>query len=229
MAQEDDQYPKEDISFEGDIDIGDVNILNSSGTVIDPLTVTEFNEIKNASDEVKVDLVAQTVSPLTVDDNGSFAVNSVAGVGTLTTDVNDNLQIDIPGQPLDVSGATVTVDDSGNFAVSSLPSLPAGSNNIGEVNVAENQNEANVQSGTVSVGTSQTALTTQAIPDGRKVVVRADPGNGANVDVGGSQETSLDYTLEPGDAVTYQVQNVDDVSAIAASGTQSVSWTVEST
>ena len=81
--------------------------------------------------------------------------------------------------------------------------------------------------GSESVGTGGTQFSSQAVPKGSKVLVRADPGNGDYVNIGGSTEGSLDFKLTAGGSLNLAVSDVSEIEAEANSGTQTVQWIVE--
>lgn len=84
-----------------------------------------------------------------------------------------------------------------------------------------------VYSGSESIGTSETSLSSQSVPRGSQVLVRADPGNGDKVFVGGSNEGTSSFPLEAGASTTFSVSEVSQVQARANSGTQTVNWITE--
>ena len=75
-------------------------------------------------------------------------------------------------------------------------------------------------------------LTAYPVPDGIDVVVKAKSGNTGNITVGGTSAQALNtgtsfFTLTPGQALTYQVQNTDDIWIDAGTSGDGVEVTLE--
>jgi hypothetical protein len=233
-----------DVQFDGTVDIGDLQVMNTSETKINPategtvsslLSESVFKQSQNTSDELLVDIATDTVGLLT---ENTFQQSQNA---------SDEIVVDIATNTANLleQGDTVSVD--------SLPSIPTGNNNIGEVNIAEDiflssdftetrtisqnnaglfeasdftedrnvrelQNESSVTSGTHSGGGS---LPSNPVPDGKSVSVKAQFGNTGAVQVNG------DYPLLEGDSVELQVQNTDQISYTTDNGTEGVAFIVE--
>jgi hypothetical protein len=90
-------------------------------------------------------------------------------------------------------------------------------------------NEPAIAHGRKTVPTvSAEAIGSQAIPDGKSVILQADDDNSVPVYVGGASVTADNgIRLEPGRALSVQVTNLGLLYCIAASGTNYIRWLVE--
>lgn len=101
------------------------------------------------------------------------------------------------------------------------------------VSDAANENQAGLAYGQDSVSTSGTAEalnggTSQTVPDGMAVAVKALDGNSGAVYVGDSSVgTGTGFELQPGEGVSLNVTDVANVYADVATGGDGVSWIVE--
>lgn len=104
---------------------------------------------------------------------------------------------------------------------------------MGLINIREiiketaNRVFGSVYSGSESVDTTKSSLSSQTIPKGSTVLVRADPGNGDKIFIGGANESSADFKLEAGASTSLAVSDVSEIDAKAASGTQTLRWITE--
>jgi hypothetical protein len=92
---------------------------------------------KDADDQLRVDLQSEAAdlsSETTLSDLNS-AVGNQGDTAETNTDNSASALAFLKGV-VDLLGGTLTVTDDGALAISSLPSIPAGSNNIGSVDVA---------------------------------------------------------------------------------------------
>jgi hypothetical protein len=120
-------------------------------TAIELTNGTSYGEIYRNGNDIRAAIEQWNAGVLPVQEDTPLDVSGAV------VSVQENTPLDVSGAvvnvqedtPLDVSAATVTVDDSGDFAISSLPSIPAGSNNIGSVNL--DGQPIDVSAATVSV------------------------------------------------------------------------------
>lgn len=156
--------------------------------------------------------------------------------------------IDAAGAALGVLATPLRVDPtgtttqpvSGTVAVSSLPSLPAGSNNIGDVDVltlpalpagSNNIGDVDVLStvlpagGGLAAGTLSATTTAAQLSSNqacKEVLVQNDPDNTVDVLIGPSGSQPIQ--LVPGQAVALPVSNVNLVYGKTVSSTGTIAW-----
>lgn len=119
-----------------------------------------------------------------------------------------------------VDGTEVQVD------VVTLPALPAGNNNIGDVDVASITLPSTVYAGQTTVttpGTEVALSSSQVILSG--VTIKALPDNEGDVYVGPNGLTSsTGFVLSRGEQVFLEISNLAAVFIDAENGSEGVSW-----
>jgi hypothetical protein len=115
---------------------------------------------------------------------------------------------------------------SGNFKVAVQEALPAGDNNIGNMDVASVAIPTTIYNGQETVdaaGTAQAIVTTQAILSG--VTVKALAGNAGLVYVGNASVAAANgFELAAGEQVFVEAADVASVYIDAATNDDGVSW-----
>lgn len=125
---------------------------------------------------------------------------------------------------VDDNGGSLTVD--GTVAVSSLPALPAGTNNIGDVDVVSITLPTAIYNGQTSVTTAGTGValaSSQAILSG--VTIKAKSTNTGFIYVGNSSVSSSNgFRLSAGDTIFVEVANLSTVYIDSSVSGEGVSY-----
>lgn len=193
----------------GTNNIGDVDVA----TVPAPLNVVGGGTEAAA---LRVTMASDSTGALTVDNAGTFAVQVDSALPAGTNNIGDVDVLSVPA-PLNLVGGgteaaalrvtlandstgTLTVDNAGTFAVQVDSALPAGTNNIGDVDILSVPAPLNVTGG----GTEATAL---------RVTLANDSTGTSTVDNAGTFAVQVDSALPAG---TNNIGDVDIASALPA-------------
>lgn len=217
-----------DVQFDGTVDIGDLQILNTSEQKIDPATEGTLSNIEtNTTGLAQNSTLENTNTNLAgIDNELSVIENNTSGLAqenTLAT-----IETNTSGIATESTLSTIETNTNGLFEANDFTETRTiTQNNAGlfessdfteDRNVRELQNETGVTTGTDTGGGS---LPSNSVPDGKAVSVKAQFGNAGAVQING------DYPLLEGDSVSLQVQNTDQISYTTDNGTESVAFIVE--
>ena len=178
-----------DVQFDGTVDIGDLQILNTSEQKIDPATEGTLSNI-----ETNTSGLAQETTLSTIETNTS-GIATESTLSTIETNTNGLFESSDFTET-----RTITQNNAGLFESSDFTE---------DRNVRELQNETGVTSGQDTGGGS---LPGNTVPDGRTVRVQALQNNGAPIQIDGN------FELVAGQAVDLGVENTDKISYTASSG-----------
>lgn len=79
--------------------------------------------------------------------------------------------------------------------------------------------------GSATDDTTGSSLPTNAVAPGVEVLVQAKPGNGSPIAVGLTSSPTVQ--VDPGQSITYRVQNTDQITIVAGTSGDGVNFTVE--
>lgn len=152
-----------------------------------------------------------------VDSNGDPQVLSTDSNGRLDLATNPDVNI---GDVQILDSTDAIIDPATEETLSSIESSVATEQTATSIDDAVS-NEAGVISGQATDDTTGTTLSSNAVPDGKAVSVKALNSNNGIIEIDGS------FELEPKASVSLQVDDVSKISFTAQNSGDGVSWIVE--
>lgn len=217
-----------DVQFDGTVDIGDLQVLNTSEQKIDPATEGTLSTIETNTSGLAQESTLETTNTnlAGIENELSLVENNTSGIAQ--EDTLSTIETNTSGIAQESTLSTIETNTNGLFEASDFTETRTiTQNNAGlfeasdfteDRNVRELQNETGVTSGQDTGGGS---LPSNAVPDGRTVRVQALQGNGAKIEIDGNFElvagqavdlavddtNKISYTANAGDGVCFIVEN----------------------
>lgn len=189
------------------------------------------------SDKVDVNIASGNITGFATSANQTTIIGHVDGIEGLLTTIDADTGT-IAGA---VSGSEMQVDvvaalpagnnNIGNVDVVTLPAIPAGTNNIGDVDILTEVSSSFDHGSNRDVDTAAEQITASSIAAKFGVTVKAATSNTGIIYVGnsdvtaGTTDATDGFELYPGESITLPVNNANLVYVIASANNQIVYWT----